>query len=256
MGSVCIRMSTKKVTVIQKTAETKTITSEELKIFYDINKSTIHKKLHPFYEEVIKTGQCKSETVNLNFIKIQKSGYAYFCNLFPYFKNIKVLKLWKTFLGSEGIKAIYPALANFKNLEVLSLEDNSIGPDGCMYLSIALKRMENLKELWLHINDIGPSGAACLAKEIKHLSKLEKLNLDENMMENKSTLKLVNAIKGFKHLKLLGLGYNKLTEDAVLNIAVMLGLLPLEKLTLAGNELGEGCHSRIMTLLPRTLVIF
>lgn len=256
MGSICTQMSTKKVTIIQKTTETKTQTHEELKNFYDSKKSAIHKKLLPFYEEVIKTGQCRSEIVNLNFIKFQKSNSEHLLNLFPYFQSIKVLKLWKTFLGSEGMKSIYSDLANFKHLEVLSLEDNSIGPDGCMYLSIALKRLENLKELWLHINDIGPSGASCLAKEIKHLDKLEKLNLDENSMENKSALKLVNAIKGFKHLKLLGLAYNKLSGDAILNIAVILGLLPLEKLTLTGNELDEGCHSRIMTLLPRTLVTF
>lgn len=255
MGSTCIQMGTKKVIVLKKPTET--IQSQgDLKLFFDENKIRIHKKLHPIYDEIIKTGHFTPQVVNLNFINFLKSDSSFPRQVFPYFQSIKVLKLWKTSLGSEGIKEISPELMDLKNLEVLSLEDNSIGPDGSMYLSLALKKLQNLKELWLHINEIGPSGANCLTKVLGSLNKLEKLNLDENSMENKETLKLVTVIKGLKRLKMLGLAYNNLTDDAALNIAALLTTLPLEKLVMSGNKLSEESHSRIISLLAGTLIIF
>jgi Ran GTPase-activating protein (RanGAP) involved in mRNA processing and transport len=248
--------ATKTIPLIQKTKADPRRELEEVKLYFDSNKSSIHRKLHPIYEEILSTGQYKSETANLNFVNLQKTKSGMLQQVMPYFQSVKILKLWKSSLGSEGLKTISQELSSMALLEVLSLEDNSIGPDGCMYLSISLRKLINLRELWLHINEIGPVGASCLADVLGNLKNLEKLNLDENAMENKGTLKLVSKLKTMKTIKTLGLAFNGLSEDAVLNIAVILGSLSLEKLVLTGNSISEDSHSRILTLLPRTLIIF
>ena len=257
MGSTCMHMkASKRVTIIQKIKPDPGRELEELKLYYNSNKASIHRKLYPIYDEIIKTGQYNSDSANLNFVNLQKTKSAMLQQVMPYFQGIKILKLWKSCLGCEGLKTLSLDLASLSLLEVLSLEDNSIGPDGCMYLSIALKKLHNLKELWMHINEIGPMGANYLAGVVGTLKKLEKLNLDENSMENKGTLKLATALKTIKNLKVLGLAFNGLSEDAVLNIAVMLESLPLEKVVLTGNSVSEDAHSRVITLLPRALIIF
>ena len=257
MGSTCMRMTTsKRVTIIQKTKADPLRELEEVKLYYNSNKTSIHRKLYPIYDEIIKTGQYKSDSANLNFVNLQKTKSTMLHQVMPYFQSIKILKLWKSSLGCEGLKTISLELAGLSFLEVLSLEDNSIGPEGSMYLSIALRKLTNLRELWLHINEIGPVGAGYVADAVGNLGKLEKLNLDENSMENKGTLKIAAALKKGKHLKVLGLGFNGLSEDAVLNVAVMLAPLPLEKIVLTGNSVSEEAHLRLITLLPSALIIF
>jgi Ran GTPase-activating protein (RanGAP) involved in mRNA processing and transport len=54
---------------------------------------------------------------------------------------------------------------------------------------------------------------------------------------------------------MLGIGYNLLSEDACLNIAVLLEKRELEKIVVKGNTIGEEAHSRIVSLLPGTMVI-
>ena len=253
----CMKLDTEnRQVVLQKTKEDREKAFTELKIYYKVNKGFMQQKIRAIYKQVAKTGKYETDTVNLNFVSFQKTKAEYLFRVLPYFVNLHILKLWKSGLGADGMKLITHELGNLESLEVLSLEANSLGPDGCMYLCASLKKLIKLKELWLHINDIGVMGATCLAEVLGHLKRLEKIGLDENSMENQGTLKLVTVLKNLTHIKLLGLGYNMLTEDACLNIAVLLSQLPLDKLTLSGNTISEAAHTRIITLLPRTLIIF
>ncbi|OMJ79088.1 hypothetical protein SteCoe_20947 [Stentor coeruleus] len=252
----CTKMDSRKQVVVQKTREEQERAFADFQLYYKTNKSFMHQKIKPIFKQVCKTGKYDSEIINLNFVNFQKARAEFLLQLIPFLQNIKVLKLWKSSLGSEGMKMISHDLGGLINLEILSLEDNSLGPDGCMHLAGALEKMKNLRELWLHINDIGMIGASCIADAVTGLKDLERLGMDENSMENKGALKVVTSVKDLKNLKMLGLGYNMLTEDACLNIVVLLGTLPLEKLILSGNNINEEIHSRMISLLPRTLIIF
>lgn len=252
----CMKMESKKLVVVEKTKEEKERAFADFQLYYKTNKSFMHQKIKPIFKQICKTGKYESDIINLNFVNFQKARAEFLLQLLPYFHNLRVLKLWKSSLGSEGMKTIAYDLGFLESLEVLSLEDNSLGPDGSMYLAGALEKLKKLKELWLHINDIGMIGAACIADAIGGLKDLERLGLDENQMENKGALKIVTCAKELKNLKMLGLGYNMLTQDACLNIVALLGMLPLEKLILSGNNINEESHSSMITLLPRTLIIF
>ena len=252
-----MKMDTSKaIMLIQKTREEQEKAFNDFKLYYKSNKTFMHQKIRPIFKQICKVGHYELDVVNLNFVSFQKNRIEFLTYLMPYFKHLKVLKLWKSCIGNEGMKAIAKELGNLSNLEILSLEDNSLGADGCMYLTSSLEKLKLLRELWLHINDIGSVGAICLASVIGGLKDLERLGLDENTLENDGALKLISVLKNLKKVKMLGLGYNMISEDACLNIAVMLADLPLEKLILSGNNISEGSHSRFITLLPRTLIIF
>jgi Ran GTPase-activating protein (RanGAP) involved in mRNA processing and transport len=255
MGTgICMKTKYPKINV-EKTKEEKAQNFQDIKTFYDLNKSTLPKKILTLYEEILKTQNVSQELVNLNFVNLQKSSPICLQVILPYFFNVKILKLWKCCLGSAGMKTISLELSELKKLEILSLEDNNLGCDGVCYLAGAFKKLTSLKELWLHINDIGPSGGICLSNSLKHLKNLEKLTLDENSIENKAALKIISSLKTLKNFKELGLGYNCISEDAILNLVVDLASHPLSKLTLCGNNISEESHSRILNILPKTLVI-
>ena len=258
MGVGCyLKMNTPKPAVlVVKTRDEQAKENVDLKLYYKANKKFMHQKVRPIFKEIYKFGKHDSDTINLNFVNFQQSKIEFLTCLMPSLKHIKVLRLWKSCIGNEGMKKFSKDLGTLSNLEVLSLEDNSLGADGCMYLTIALEKLTLIRELWLHINDIGSVGASCLASVIGELKDLESLGLDENLLENDGALKLISVVKNLQKVKMLGLGYNMISECACLNIAVMLAQLPLEKLILSGNNISEGSHSRFITLLPRTQIIF
>jgi Ran GTPase-activating protein (RanGAP) involved in mRNA processing and transport len=253
----CIRIDAEKQRILELISQEKQKRQlEELRSFYHMNKQYMNSKIRVIFKEIYKNGSYSNETINFNFVNFQKSRSDHLFQLMPYFQNIKVLRLWKTCLGSEGIKMISKDLSHMHHLEVLSLEDNSLGEEGCMHLSIPLKNLRNLIELWLHINEIGAVGAFCIAEVLLNLKNLQKLGLDENNMENKGSLKVAMALCNLKQLKMLGIGYNLITEDALLNIAQLICDLNLEKLIVSGNTIREEMHGTLMNLLPRTLIIF
>ena len=255
--SCCMRIDPEKQRKIElKTQEEQKRQLEDLRSFYNMNKEYMNSKIRVIFKQVSKTGIYFPDTINLNFVNLQKARAEYLLHLMPYLSNIKVLKLWKTCIGSEGLKILSNDLSHMSLLEILSLEDNSLGEEGCIYLTVPLRNLKNLKELWLHVNEIGSVGAFCLSEVLTHLKNLEKLGLDENNIENKGGLKIALALKNLKGLKMLGLGYNMITEDALMNIAQILSGLNLEKIIVSGNQISEEFHVTLINMMPKTLIIF
>jgi len=156
------------------------VESRYLMTYYEMNKSYMNQKVQGIFNEINSKGKLERIIIDLNFVNFEKNRLEYLIRLFPYFRGIKVLKLWKSGLGCEGIKGIYKDLEHLDLLEILSFEDNDIGPIGTMYLASALESLHKLKELWLHINNIGPDGASSIASVLQHLKDLTLLGLDEN----------------------------------------------------------------------------
>lgn len=252
----CMKMNSQRIIPIEQTNEEKERAFEDLKAFYKSNKSSMNQKLKLIFKEICKTGRCESEIVNLNFVDFQKARAEYLQQIIPFFQNLKVLKLWKSRLKSEGLKVISYELGRLLSLEILSLEDNSIGPDGSMYLSEALTKLKNLKELWLQINNIGIIGAAYIADAIPKLKSLEKLGIDENRIENNGAIKVVSSVKKLKNMKILGLGYNLLNDETCFNIIAILNSVGLEKIIFSGNNINEQSASKMKIQMPRTLILF
>jgi hypothetical protein len=192
MGSSCCS------NILTKRAESTLLRNREdqhtqishLLYFYKTNKPFMPKKLLPIYKQLCKTGSFSSDILNLNFTPLQKPRSSYLFQLLPFLCHLTVLKLWKSSLGTEGMKDVYKPLSLLSRLEVLSLEDNGLGPDGFFYVAKAVRRMKRLKELWLHINDAGVVGATYLAGALEELEGLEQLGLDENDMENTGAFKV------------------------------------------------------------------
>lgn len=201
----CVRIDPKNNNVLVRQQMEKENALKELSIYYKANKNFLNLKVRVIFKKICKTGKYESDLLNLSFVSFSKSRVEYLLQLLPYLENLRVLKLWKSGLASEGIKIISRDLGMLYGLEVLSLEDNSIGADGCMYLSSTLEKLRKLREIWLHINDIGPIGAICISDILSNLPDLERLGLDENAIENKGAIKIMNSVKGLKNLKMLGL---------------------------------------------------
>jgi Ran GTPase-activating protein (RanGAP) involved in mRNA processing and transport len=227
----------------------------DLTFYYKANKSYMNQKVKLIYKQICKTGIYDLELINLSFVSFSKSRSEHLLQILPYFENVKILKLWKSGLGSEGIKIISQELENLKFLEILSMEDNSIGPNGAMYLASAIAKMIKLRELWLHINDIGATGASSIADVLINFPDLERLGLDENSIEDKGAFKIINSIKSLKKLKLLSLGYNSITPDSALELVKTLSHMPLEKLVLSGNNISEATENSLKLLMQDTLII-
>ena len=252
----CMKIEIPKCLLLQqKLKQERESSFPDLKAYYKNNKKFMPEKIRLIYKQINKTEKYDSEIVNLNFVSLQIRNAEFLLRVIPYFDNLHALKLWKSGLGSSGMKIISGRLRTLTSLEVLSLEDNSLGAEGCSYLSSSLKDLIKLKELWLHSNDIGSVGAFCLAEALQNLKYLEKLGLDENNMENQGTTKLITAIGNLKYIKLLTLSYNMLTEDTCLNIAVKLSTIQIDKLTMSGNYVTDATQSKIMALLPKTLLV-
>ena len=246
----------KRLLILEKQKEEQETDFMEFQTYYKHNKDYMPQKIKSIYKQISKAGICEAKLINLNFVSFQNNKYEYLSRIMPYFVGIHTLKLWKSNLGSHGMKILSKKISNLQLLECLSLEDNGLGSDGSMYLSLSLKKLTKLRELWLQVNNIGPAGASYIADALENLKYLERLGLDENDMGSNGTLRIVQVAAKLSHLKTLGLGYNMITEDACLNIAILLATSSLDKLSLSGNSISEMIHSRILTLLPRTLINF
>ncbi|OMJ91044.1 hypothetical protein SteCoe_6511 [Stentor coeruleus] len=228
---------------------------KELILYYKSNKSFMNQKVRVIFKQICKSGKYYPDTLNLNFVSFSKMRTEYLLHLLPYLENLKVLKLWKAGLGSEGMKIVARDLGIISNLETLSLEENFIGPNGCMYLASSLEKLHKLRNLWLHINDIGPIGICCICDVISNMPLLEKIGLDENSIENKGAVKIMNALKGLKNIKILGLGYNAISEEVALSLVRNLSGIKFEKIILAGNGISEGTLKLMKILLPETIIV-
>lgn len=257
MGAICcIQMNSTKRMIVQQSKEDQEKALIKFKAYYKNNKPFMHQKIRAIFKQISLTGKYEPSIVKLNFVSFLNVRVEFFTTLIPFALNLTTLKLWKTCLGSEGMKAIANDLGTLSKLEILSLEDNSIGAEGCIYLSEALKNLKKLRELWLHINDIGVVGATSLSTVIGGLKELERLELDENNIEDSGATRLVSVIEHMKNIKMLGLGYNMMTQDTCLKIAAKFTNLPLEKLIFTGNPISEESQSQFFKLLPKVLIIF
>ena len=144
----CMKIDvSKRLLLLEKQKEDKEAEFIELMSYYKKNKDFMPLKIKSIYKQISKTRIYDSQLVNLNFVSFQRYKYDYLSRIIPYFVNIQTLKLWKSSLGSNGMKMLTKNLGNLHLLECLSLEDNGLGSDGCMYLSSSLKKLEKLKEL-------------------------------------------------------------------------------------------------------------
>lgn len=231
----CIKLDPKNNNLLIREKFEKANALKDLTVYYKANKGFMNQKVRVIFKQICTTGKYESDLLNMSFVSFSKNRAEYLLQLLPYLANIRVLKLWKAGLGSEGIKIISRDLGTLHKLEVLSLEDNSIGADGCMYLASSLEKLRKLRELWLHINDVGPTGASCISDVLSSLTLLEKLGLDENAIENKGAVKIMNSLKELKKLKVLGLGYNSITQEVCLSVVRTLSCIKFEKIILSGN---------------------
>lgn len=251
----CMKLDPKNNNILARQKIKKENDLKELIVYYKSNKSFMNKKVCVIFKQICKTGKYEPDTLNLNFVSFSKMRAEYLLQLLPYLENLKVLKLWKAGLGSEGMKIIARDLGVINTIEILSLEDNSIGADGCMYLASSLEKLHKLRDLWLHINDIGPIGASCISDIISSMPLLEKIGLDENSIENKGAVKIMNALKGLKNLKVLGLGYNLISQDVALSLVRNLSETKFEKIILSGNGISEDTLKLMKSFLPDTVII-
>lgn len=225
-----------------------------LMTYYEMNKNYMNQKVKVIFKEINAKGKYERTTVDLNFVNFEKNRLEYLIRLFPYFKGIKVLKLWKSGLGCEGIKAIYKDLEHLNLLEILSFEDNDIGPIGAMYLASTLENLCKLKELWLHVNNIGPDGASSIASVLEHLKDLTSLGLDDNLIERTGALKIVSALQHHQ-IKQLNLGYNAISNEACQSLGKILRHSDIDLLIISGNFATDTTLSLLSTLLPKTKII-
>ena len=256
-ASCCMRLDSEKMRrIVLKTQEEQKRQMEDFKAYYKENKVYMNTKIKAVFKVVWKTGKYDSDLVNFNFVNLQKNRIEYFQVLIPFLHNIKILKLWKCFITADGMKLLANDFRSLTYLEVLSLEDNSLGSEGCISLCGPLRELKYIRELWLHINDINAVGAFYLADTLVTMKNLEKLGLDENSIGNQGILKIANSVKKLKFVNEIGIGYNMIDEDALLKFVEILSVLDLTKLILSGNTLCDEGHQRVLTLLPKTNVIF
>ena len=130
------------------------------------------------------------------------------------YPHLGSLRLWKSYIEDEGVRAICEFLVNNKSLLVLELLDNKVTPLGCEFLGSTLT-----------------PGPSCPPVTI--------LKLDHNMFGSAGVQNLAQGLKTNEFLKQLSLQYCGIDEEGARPLFEILifSKTKLEELILTGNTL-------------------
>ena len=207
----------------------------DLPAYLASHQTSMPSKLLQLFAKVQDETAGQETAIDLRFTNLHTRGLMHFTKILPFFTNLKVLRLWKTGLGPEGLTTLKELIPLFR-LEVLSLEDNHLGPQGAFILVSMFTHLKTLRELWLQINSIGHEGAAAMAEDLHMLRNLESLALDENDLCDSGAKPIMLAVASLPSLQSLSLSHNFLTKDCVREIIHRVKALPSAlKLNLKGN---------------------
>lgn len=207
----------------------------DMQAYLTSHQASIPSKLLALFVKVLDDSAFSESTVDLRFTHLHASSLQHFTKILPYFENLKVLKLWKTSLGPEGLSCLKDLIPKFR-LEVLSLEDNHLGPQGAFILIGLFARLKTLRELWLQINSIGHEGAQAMAEDLHLLRKLEILAMDENDICDEGANALALTFASLPVLHTVSLSQNFLTKGCVRDIIQRVRAIPrIAKVNLKGN---------------------
>lgn len=215
----------------------------DLPSYLTSHQASMPSKLLVLFAKVLDDSASTESTVDLRFTHLKSNSLLHFTKILPFFENLKVLKLWKTSLGPEGLSALKELIPRFR-LEVLSLEDNHLGPQGAFILIGLFARLKTLRELWLQINSIGREGALAMAEDLHLLRRLELLAMDENDIGDEGANALARTFASLPELHTVSLNQNFLTKGCIRDIIQRIRTLPRAvKVNLKGNlkdeELGD-----------------
>ena len=213
----------------------------ELQKHYESTKLNINAKLQSYFEDVLDKRAGAKTNLVLKFVQLNGPQVEELRLLLPYFYNLRTLELWKTRLGVEGARRLAPAFASLAHLEVLSMEDNELHSEGLQALAVSLNQLPKLQSLTLSANNIDSEGGKVLASLCKHHRRLQELCISENQLGPVGFQALVSGLLVCAGtLRVLELGYNYLHVQGGQHLLLLVSRLPaLEKLVLAGNQLGE-----------------
>ena len=230
----------------------------ELQKYYDSTKTQIKEKLKPCFGEVLEKKAKDKTELTIKFVHLNETQSEHLKIVLPFYVNLKSLELWKTHLGVEGARKLASALGYLKQLETLSLEDNQLHTEGLRVLSVPLNQLTCLQSLALYVNDIDTDGGKVLATVCQRHRKLQALCVSENHLGPEGVEALVSgllACAGTLHS--LELGYNRLQRQGGQHLLQVLPRLPvLEKVVLAGNEIGEGMERQLFRKAPNVHFYF
>ena len=221
---------------------------QKLRAFYDEEAPHIHKKITPYYEQVLSGSMTSLNSIVIKVAPLGAVGIEYLCRVLPFYGHVEELRLWKVGLDPEAIDRLAYYLPFLPNLTRLSLEDNSLNDTAVEHLGRACKSLNALKELWLGCNSITGQGGVTLASCLKLLPGLEILSLDYNHIEDHGCKALCSALCAVQRLKQLSLEANEITGKSVEDLSTLARTKLPERITnLKGNKLTEQQCRRLVS---------
>jgi Ran GTPase-activating protein (RanGAP) involved in mRNA processing and transport len=147
-------------------------------------------------------------------------------------------------ISDDGAQALAVELEPNRTLTELDLQVNHIGERGGTDLMVALTQNQHLKSLNLAFNTFG-SGRQGLLSDLNTLPggsnfTLTEISLSRNLLTVRDLNSAMHVLVELKTLYRLDLSHNLLGAEGVAVIANALRRLPLQKLNMRGNGIGDG----------------
>lgn len=225
---------------------------ERLSAYLDTNKTLIHRKLLPFFEDALDKRHGSHHELRLAFVPLIEERLQDLTEVLPLYLHLQSLRLWKARLGHQGMKTLAPVLGDLLQLKELGLEDNELGDEGAVALAPALARLKELEGLHLHINQISDSGVLALSGSLEGKAHLHILNLAENRITAVGAATLLKRLTtSCSQLETLSLSANSLSDESSSVLLTHIHHLPhLRKLFLGGIKLKPEAVSELQRLNP------
>jgi Ran GTPase-activating protein (RanGAP) involved in mRNA processing and transport len=182
-------------------------------------------------------------SVDLTGNKLGDSGMDVLSKVLTSSNTLTRLILGYNDISDDGAQALAIELELNRTLTELDLQVNHIGDRGGTELMIALTQNQHLKSLNLSYNSLGSSKLGILP-DLSALPggsnfTLTELSLSRNMLVVRDLTAIMHVLVELKSLYRLDLSHNLLGPEGVAVIANALRRLPLQKLNMRGNGIGD-----------------
>jgi Ran GTPase-activating protein (RanGAP) involved in mRNA processing and transport len=161
------------------------------------------------------------------------------------------LDLCKQGLGPQGVRAVLPGVFASPHARHLLLGTNGLGNDGAAAVAGLLTEGHHVQTLYLGCNHIDAEGVRPLAAKVAADTTVRALWLKRNPIGDEGARAVAEALAANTTLRTLDLTNTGLTADGlrVLVDALLSRPVPVERLYLGGNGLGDGAAPLLTALL-------